>query len=152
MRPWKDSLTKKSSTTEMVVRDDGPNLKTLVNVRYREVGLLSDYFPIILKNEIQVPGVVAHCSRCSKPILKAMLHGELRVAPEGCYRVTAIGWCLECDVLSPYLFHIAPFGPTFVILPMNNRGWPEIYDCKVVPFAKPEKKKKKKSEPVANTA
>ena len=135
-------MTKKVGS-EIAIPNVTTNLKTLVNLRYRTLSLLSDYFPIILANEAEVPGVVGRCPHCNKHIMKAMFKGELRKAPDECYRVTAIGWCLDCDILSPFLFHIVPYGPTFIIQGLTQRGWPEAYEHKTLPFAKPKKKRRK---------
>lgn len=138
-------MSEKKTGSDIVVReeDNTPTVRKLVNMRYHNLSHVSDYFPIILENGMEVPGVIARCSRCNKEIMKAMFRGELRHVPENCFRVTGIGWCLECDVLSPYLFHIMPYGPTFFIQNMNQRGWPECYEHKVLPFEKPKKKRKK---------
>ena len=138
------------------IESEDKSLKLRVNQRYRAMSLVSEYFPMTLDNGAIVPGVAGKCPNCNKGIAKGLMRGEVRHAPAETFRVTAVGWCLDCDILFPYLFHIVPFGSdTFIIQPLDMRGWPEAYESKVLPFEQRKKKKRDMvvaSSSVANSA
>jgi len=117
----------------MTTVDD--EVKARINERYLKYAVLSDYFPLTLQNGAVVDGVTALCSHCQGRLLHGVVRGEVRMAPENIFRVTAIGWCIECKVLSPYLFHIVPMGDTYDFRYMEQRGWIERCETKsVIPF------------------
>jgi len=111
------------------------NVRAKVNARFRANPLLTDYFPLTLDNGAAVQGVVPECSGCGQRISAGLFRGEVRQAAAGCYRVTSIGWCVKCDLLTPYIFHIVPTPPAgYDLRPLEFRGWPEQYESKVLQF------------------
>lgn len=112
------------------------DVRSRVNTRYRSYGLLTDYFPLTLSNGVEVKGIAAECSRCQQRLTPNMFRGEVREVVAKCFRVTAIGWCTDCDLLTPYLFHIVPHenDEDYDLIPLDYRGWPEQYESSVVQF------------------
>lgn len=110
-------------------------------MRYNSYPLLTDYFPLLLENGGVVKGLTASCAKCGHDVHKSHLRGEVRESVMNCYRITAIGWCPKCDLMSPYLVHVVPDdsgGYTFV--PLDFRGWSEEFDGKVLSFEPGHKK------------
>lgn len=115
-----------------------PEVRARVNTRYRGYSLLSDYFPLTLNNGAAVKGVAAECSRCGIRLSSTMFRGEVRETVANCFRVTAIGWCTDCELLTPFLFHIVPQGSDgYELVPLDFRGWPENYEPSIVSFRQP---------------
>jgi hypothetical protein len=114
------------------------DVRARANLRFRSYPLLSEYFPLLLNNGVNVNGVAATCSQCANKLPSGVFRGEVRQVVFGCYRVTAIGWCVECDLLTPYLFHITPTADNYELTKMEFRGWPEQYEPIVIPFRVPE--------------
>ena len=152
-----DEANTAANTAQLPVRsaDIKDFIRGRVNQRFRDYAVLADYFPIKLKNGAVVQGVRAHCNSCQSPITSSMLRGEVRTSPEESYRVTAIGWCTECDLLSPFLFHVVPEGEGYGLKTLEPRGWHEAYQEKsVVGFedgAKRLRAREKKKKRAANT-
>jgi len=110
-------------------------VRTKVNARFRAYDLMSDYFPLTMKNEAVVEGVVPECSQCAQRISAGVYRGEVREVPNDSYRVTSIGWCVKCDLLSSFMFHIVPTSQgAYELTEMEFRGWPELYEPKVLQF------------------
>lgn len=136
---WKVSLVSEEEENDPI-RDQ-------VNNRFRDYHLVSDHFPLTLRNGTQIKGVVATCSRCRKNISESMFRGEVHPAPDDCFKVTAIGWCIGCSLLSPFLFSVMPDGENFIIKNMEYRGWEELYEKdNVIEWEKARAKIRKRKE------
>lgn len=121
--------------TKTAASDD--ETRERIHTRFTRYPILTEYFPLALVNGSVVRGVVASCSRCSHPITPGTVRGEVREVVGDCYRVTAIGWCVECDLLTPFLFHVMPCGDGFKFVTLDHQGWPEEHeDRKIIEFKK----------------
>lgn len=112
--------------------DKDEQIKGRVYTRYRNYPLVSDHFPLVLRNDAKINTITAKCGRCGKNIGEEFFRGVVSPSPDYRLKVTAIGECVHCTLLSPFLFVITPEGDKFTIQNMEYRGWMELFENKVI--------------------
>ncbi len=100
------------------------SLKDSVNRFFRESVPLEWYLPIVLPNCSQVTELTCKCQACGKIVASDDLRGSIHRSIRG-FRMTAFGFCEDCNLLTPYLYDIVPQENGFTLLHEKWKGWRE---------------------------
>jgi hypothetical protein len=96
-----------------------------VNRSFKSMGLLCHHLPLRMDNGASMPHLDARCGGCHERIKTALLKGEIQRSWEG-HRITALGYCLGCNMITPFMYDIEVHDATYTATrDCNWKGWSE---------------------------
>lgn len=67
---------------------------------------ISSYLPINFKSGVSFTDVEVKCLECSTTLFSKHVHGKINVVLDNVANIEAIGWCKDCNILTPFYFRV----------------------------------------------